>query len=481
MSDTLKDRTAKGMGWSLLDNLAGAGITFLVGLVLARLLSPSEYGILAIVMIFIAVSNSIVDSGFSSALVRKVKVSPLDYNTVFYFNLVVSAVLYVGLYFLSPFIADFFGQAILVPVTRVIGVVLVINGLAIIPRTIFVRSVNFKSQMLASLIASVASGVVGIGMALMDYGVWSLVGQLITRQLLLTVCLWWLSRWTPALEYSWESFRELFSFGSKLLVAGLIDTVYRHVVEFVIGKFYTTGELGQYTRADQFGNLVAGNMTSVIQRVSYPVLSSIQEEPERLLEGFRRVIKSSMLLSFAAMFGMAACARPMVLLLIGEKWLPSVYYLQILCLSASLYPLHAINLNILQVKGRSDLFLRLEVYKKLLGVGPILLGIFWGIVPMLWGGVVTSVLAFFLNSYYSDALLSYPSLMQVRDVAPTFCVSLVVAGCMWCVTLVPMAVYFQLAGQVLLGGGLALLLYEYFRPAEYLELKEIGLKLILRR
>lgn len=469
------------MGWSLLDNIAGSGITFLVGLVLARILSPSEYGVMAMITIFIAVSNSIVDSGFSNALIRKTDIKRIDYNTVFFFNLGVSAVLYLLLFSAAPFIADFFHEPLLVGITRVIGWVLIINGLAIIPRTIFVREVDFKSQTKASIIASVSSGVVGIGMALSGYGVWSLVGQQLSRQLLLTVFLWVFSKWRPVWEFSKQSFKEMFSFGSKLLLSGLLNTIYENIYALVIGRCYTPAQLGQYTRAQQFGIMVSANLTGVIQRVSYPVLSSIQNEPERLLSGYRKVIKSAMLISFAAMLGMAAVAKPMILLLIGEKWLPAVYYLQILCLAGMLYPLHAINLNILQVKGRSDLFLRLEIYKKILGIAPILVGVFWGIAPMLWMSVLNSCIAYWMNSYYSAELLSYPTLRQIKDIIPTFLVSLAVAAVMWSITLLPVSSVLQLILQIPTGIVLAVLSYERLRLEEYLEIKEMGLKMIRKR
>ena len=299
MTESLKNKTVKGVSWSFIDNLSSSGITFLVGLVLARLLTPSEYGIMAILTIFIAVSNSIVDSGFSNALIRKTDARRVDYNTVFLFNLLISGLLYVVLFLAAPAISRFFKEPLLVEVMRVIGWVLVINALAIIPRTLFVKEVNFKTQTKVSLIASISSGVIGIGMALAGLGVWSLVGQQLSRQLLNTLFLWIYCTWRPAWEFSMQSFKELFGFGSKLLLSGLLDTVFKEIYSLVIGRCYTSAQLGQYTRASQFNQIFSSNLTSVIQRVSYPVLSSIQNEPERLREAYRKVIKSTMLISFA--------------------------------------------------------------------------------------------------------------------------------------------------------------------------------------
>ena len=481
MVESLKTKTVKGVGWSFIDNLSSSGVSFLVGLVLARLLTPSEYGIMAIFTIFIAVSNSIVDSGFSNALIRKTDAKRVDYNTVFLFNLVVSGILYVVLFFVAPAISVFFKEPLLVEVMRVIGWVLVINALGIIPRTLFVKDVNFKTQTKVSLIASISSGVLGIGMAFCGMGVWSLVGQQLSRQLLNTLFLWIYCTWRPIWEFSVQSFRELFGFGSKLLLSGLLDTVFKEIYSLVIGRCYTSAQLGQYTRASQFNQIFSSNLTSVIQRVSYPVLSSIQDESERLREAYRKVIKSTMLISFACMLGLAAVAKPLLILLIGEKWLPAVGFLQIICFSGMLYPLHAINLNILQVKGRSDLFLKLEIVKKIIAVGPLILGVLFSIEYMLWGSVCTSFIAYFLNSYYSSNLMNYPTKEQIKDILPTFLVSFATAAAMWSLTLLSLSNWLLLPLQCLLGIILAVLIYERLHLPEYVEVKQLALSLLRRK
>lgn len=481
MTDSLRHKTIHGVGWSFIDNISSSGITFLVGLVLARLLTPEEYGIMAIIAIFIAVSNSIIDSGFSNALIRKTRIERIDYSTVFYFNLTVSILIYVLLYLAAPVISVFFKEPVLVEVIRIIGLVLIINALAIIPRTRFVRDVDFKTQTKVSLISSISSGVIGIGMALGGMGVWSLVGQQISRQFLNTLFLWVYSKWHPVWEFSMKSFKELFGFGSKLLFSGLLDTIYKNIYYIVIGRFYTSAQLGQYTRAEQFNMIFSSNLTSVVQRVSYPVLSSIQEEPERLREAYRKVIKITMLITFACMLGLAAVAKPLILILIGEKWLPAVYFLQIICFSGMLYPLHAINLNILQVKGRSDLFLKLEIIKKIIAVGPIVVGIYCGIEYMLWGSVFTSFIAYFLNSYYSARLIDYPTMDQLKDILPTFLTSFIVAFFMWCISLLDWSFYLLLPLQLFLGILLIAFIYEKVKLPEYLELKQLAVSLLKQK
>lgn len=273
----------------------------------------------------------------------------------------------------------------------------------------------------------------------------------------------------------------MFNFGYKLLLSGLIDTIYKNIYYIIIGRFYSSAQLGQYTRAEQFNTIFSSNLTTVVQRVSYPVLSSIQEEPERLREAYRRVIKLTMLVTFACMLGLAAVAKPLIVFLIGEKWLPAVGFLQIICFSGMLYPLHAINLNILQVKGRSDLFLKLEIIKKIIAVVPIVLGIFYGIEYMLWGSVFTSFIAYFLNSYYSAGLIHYSTKDQVKDVFPTFAVSLIVAAVMWSFSLLDVSVYIQLSIQITVGLILAFSFYEKLQLSEYLEAKRMLISLLFRK
>jgi teichuronic acid exporter len=479
--NSLKKKTVHGVSWSVIDNVASSGISFLVGIVLARILSPAEFGILGMITVFIAVSNSIVDSGFSNALIRKNDVKDIDYNTVFYFNLLLGCLLYLILFISANAISLFFKEPLLIPVIRVMGLVLIINAISIIQRTLLVKNVDFKTQTKVSLISSLTSGIVGIGMAVSGFGVWSLVGQQISKQLLNTIFLWVYSAWRPAKEFSRQSFNELFGFGSKLLVSGLIDTIYKNIYYLIIGKFYSAVQLGQYTRSEQFSMVFSSNLTSVVQRVSYPVLSSIQDEGERLKQAYRRVIKSTMLVTFACMLGLAAVAKPLILILIGEKWLPAVGFIQILCFAEMLYPLHAINLNMLQVKGRSDLFLKLEIIKKVIAILPISLGVFYGIEFMLLGSVFVSFLAYILNSYYSALLIDYSTWAQLKDILPTLVVSIIVSMVMWSITLLNYSIWITLPVQCILGFILGIIIYEIIKLPEYLELKEITFSVIKRK
>lgn len=473
MSEGLKQKTVKGTAWSFIDSIAGQGITFLVGLVLANILTPAEYGLIAIISIFIAVFNSIVDSGFSNALIRKNGVTDTDYNTIFIFNLGISIVLFLGLYVLAPFIGDFFNQIELVLLTRVMGIIVLINAFAIVQRTRLVKNIDFKTQTKVSVIASSVSGIIGILMAVNGYGVWSLVGQQISRQLLNTSLLWYFNRWMPRLEFSVKSFKEQFSFGWKLLVSSLIDTVWKQIYQIVIGRFYSPATLGQYERANQFNTIFSSNLTTIIQRVSYPVLSSIQNDNERMKSAYKRIIKITMYITFICMLGIAAIAKSMVLVLIGEKWLPSVEFLQIICFSGMQYPLHAINLNMLQVQGRSDLILKLEIVKKIIAIGPILLGVFINIKWMLIGSVITGLFAYYLNSYYSGKKMNYKMMEQVKDIIPSFIIALIMASVVYTMSYLDIQPFILLILQCSVGVLLTLILSILFKSQEYHELKSI--------
>lgn len=480
MSESLKKKTVRGTFWSAVDSISSQGVTFLVGLVLARLLTPHEYGLIGYIMILVAVFNSIVDSGFSNALIRKKDAGETDYSTAFIFNLAVSLVMVAAMVLVAVPFSRFFKEPQLVPLVRVMSVIVVINALALIQRTRLVKSVDFKTQTKASLISSVSSGAVGLAMAFGGLGVWSLVGQQISRQLINTVCLWILNRWTPSWRFSWSSFRELFGFGWKLLVSGLIDTVWKEIYQLVIGKFYSTSTLGQYTRGKQFSDIFSSNMTSIVQRVSYPVLSSIQDERERMREGYRKIIRTTMLASFVLLFGLSAVAESLLTVLIGPRWLEAAHYLQIICFAASLYPLHAINLNMLQVQGRSDLFLKLEIVKKIIAVGPLLLGIFIGIDWMLWGSLATSIIAYFLNARYSGTLIGYPIRAQIKDILPSFGVAAAMAACVWPLSLLSLRPVWTLLVQLCTGAAITIGLCEAFRLPEYLEMKDTALGFLRR-
>lgn len=473
MSQSLKNKTLKGTAWSAIDSISGQGVSFLVGIVLANILTPKEYGLIGILLIFIAVFNSIVDSGFSNALIRKTEANNKDYNTVFWVNMGISIMLFLAFFFSAPLIAQFFYQSELLSLTRVMACIIIINACAIIPRTILVKNIDFKLQTKISLISSIISGILGIALALLNFGVWALVAQQLSRQIINSGLLWIWIKFRPKFEFSKQSFKDLFGFGWKLMVSSLIDTTWKEIYQVVIGRCYSPATLGQYTRANQFGSIFSSNLTTIVQRVSYPALSTIQDDKIRLKEAYRRIIKATMLVTFSCMLGLAAIAQPMVLTLIGEKWLPSVPMLQIICFSLMLYPLHALNLNMLQVEGRSDLFLKLEIIKKIIAVGPILVGIFISIYWMLAASVVTGWFAYYLNAYYSGPFLKYGIWSQIKDILPSFGIALATAAVMFALSFLPIHHIAVLCIQLIVGSITLYFILETCGRPEYLELKEI--------
>lgn len=466
------------MGWSALENVTRLGVTFVVSIILARLLSPEEYGLIGILAIFIAIFNAIVDSGFTNALIRKQDATDTDYSTVFYTNLVLSVVLAAVLFFCARPISVFFERPELVSLTQVMSSVVIINALSIVQRVRTTKAIDFKTQTKITFISSIGSGVIGIGMAYMGYGVWALVGQQISNQLLSTIFFWIYNKWMPKLVFSWASFKEMWVFGSKLLSSSLIDTAWKEVYQVVIGKCYSPVTLGLYTRAKQFADLCSSNLTSVVQRVSYPVLSSIQDDRIRLKLAYQRVMKTTMLPTFVLMLGMAACAESMIQVLIGEQWLECVPMLQIICTYGMLYPLHALNLNMLQVQGRSDLFLKLEIIKKIIAIGPLLLGIFVDIYLMLAGSLLISLISYYLNAYYSGPFLNYSIKEQVKDILPSFGVAVAMAVPVFAMSFIPLNPSILLPLQIVAGAIITISICEVTKLPEYLELKGIAIPII---
>lgn len=476
MSDnSLKDKTVKGVGWSAADAFLGHGVTFIVGLVLARLLSPEEYGLIGIVTIFTTILLGFVDSGFSNALIRKQKVTDDDYNTMFIVNMTMSIVMCSMLYFAAPTIARFFSRPQLVSLVRVMGLILIFQALSIVQMTILSRKIDFKTKTKASVISAVISGVVGIVMAYMGFGVWSLVFQQLTRQMLYSVCLWMLNRWWPKFKFSNESFKYMWGFGWKLLLSGFLDRVWAQLYQAIVGKCYSPATLGQYTRSKEYASIFSSNLTTIVQRVSYPVISQVQDDKERMIAAYRRIIKTTMFITAVMMICLGAVAEPLIYCLIGPQWHQAATFLPLICISMSFYPLQAINLNMLQVQGRTDIFLYLEIVKKVLFVGPMCLGIFVDIYWMLVGGIIHCIICFFLNSYYTGKKLGYSSWMQVRDIIPSYGVAIVVALSVFFIKYLPISNWIILPIQILVGIMVFFIICETMKLSEYMEVKMIVL------
>ena len=469
----LKDKTIKGVGWSALDNVAQFGVTFIVSIVLARLLTPDDYGLIGIIGIVTAICNALVNGGFTNALIRKKDVTDADYNTSFITNLGVSTVLYAIVFFASPLIAAFFSREELVPLLRVLSLGIIIGALALVQQTRLTKRVDFKTQTIITFIASVCSGVIGIIMAYCGCGVWSLVAQSLSSQIIRTLLLWGHNKWIPELRFSSNSFHDLFGFGWKIMFSQLLDTIWKESYQVVVGKFYSPGTLGQYTRSKQFSQLFSPNLTAVIQRVTFPVLSEVQDDKEKMISGYRRIIKTTMFVTAISMFFLGSVSEPLLYCLIGPKWHDAAVYLPLICIAGSLYPLHAINLNMLQVQGRSDLYLILEIIKKIIAIAPLVVGALVGIIPMLYVNVITGIIAFFLNSYYTGKFLGYSSWTQLKDIAPSYGIASIVALSVWFLKYLPLSYWIVLPIQVMIGLLVLLMLCTFFKPQEYIEVLDI--------
>lgn len=478
---SLKDKTVKGVGWSAIDNASQHVVSFIVSIVLARILSPDDYGLLGIIAIFTVICNTLISGGFSDALLRRNNVSDNDYNTAFVINFVLSLILYFVVFICSPLIASFFGREELVSLTRVSSLTMIIGALAIVQQTRLTKRIDFKTQTKISLIASITSGLVGIIMALWGFGVWALVAQGIMSQTLRTVLLWIYNKWIPRLIFSYESFKELFGFGWKMMLVAFINSLWKELYQVIIGKYYNPATLGQYTRANQFSQLFSNNLTNVVQRVSFPVLSEIQDNKTRMVAAYRRIIKTTMFITAVTMFALGAVSEPLIYCLIGEKWHEASTYLPLICVSASLFPLHAINLNMLEIQGRSDLFLGIEIVKKIILLFPLYVGAVFGIMPMLWVSIGTNFIAFLLNSFFTGKMLGYSSWMQLKDVVPSYTVASIVAVSVWFLKDLPLSNWIILPMQVIVGIVVFFMVCKVSKIEEYHEVKELALSLINKK
>lgn len=413
-----KSQVKSGLIWSAIDSIGNQALNLMVSLVLANILGPTAYGLVAMMTIFVAVAGVFVNSGFNSALIRKVDRNESDYVTTFYFSFGMSLLFYSILYFTSVHIAEFYDQPELISLIKVVALVIVIDTFAIIPRTKLTIALNFKQQAKANLIALFASGSVALYMAYHGYGVWSLVAQQITKVTVSAIIFNVLTPWYPTTPFSKKSFETLFGFGSKLLVSGLIDTIYNNMYGLIIGKQFSASHLGIYNQANTLSSMPAMTITNVIQRVTYPMLSQIQNDVEKLEEAYLITLQIAAMVVFPVLLGLSIISDPLIRLLLGQRWLESAPLISILTIGMALYPIHAINLNFLQVKGRSDLFLKLEIIKKIIITIMLVITVPLGITAMCVGIVITSFIALIINTYYTGKLSKISQFRQLNALYP---------------------------------------------------------------
>lgn len=420
---SLREKGVKGFFWSSADKVGNHSLQFILGIILARLLSPSDYGLIGMITIFIALAQTFVDSGFTVGLIRQKEFKAEAYSTVFWYNLAVSVIFYLLLYIAAPYIAKFYSEPQLINLVRVICISIIILAIGSIQRTLYVKKMDFQTSAIINLVSILISGGVGIFLALKNYGVWALVVQNILKVSVVTMAFWFVSDFRPGLRFSSEIFRKLFSFGARLLGANLINTFFENIYLLVIGKIFSASGLGFYTRARQFQTITVGTFYSIISSVTFPMLSEVQDNNLRMTIMYRRLIRFSTLFIFPALTILGFTAPSLVKVLLTEKWMPAVPFIQILCLAGSLYPVHALNINILNVLGRSDLVLRLELAKKSILVLIIFITYRFGLLYLVWGQVIYSLIALVINTYYTGKVFGYGIKIQLRDISRSFYVS----------------------------------------------------------
>ena len=426
MPDDLKQKTISGVSWSFVEQILARGVNFIIGIILARLLSPSDYGLVGMLGIFIAISQLFIDGGLASALIQQKTPTEKDFSTVYIINLVMSVLLYVVLYCFAPVIANFYSQPLLQTLLRVLSLSLIIGSVASVQSTLLSIRIDFRTKTYISILSSILSGIIGIICAYNGLGVWALVIQTLTYSSANSILTLLFVRWIPKLSFSIDSFKRLFSFSSKILAASIISTIYDNAYPLVIGKRFTAADVGLYSRAGQFPGVANSTISGALTRVAFPMLSKIQDDDNRLLRVYEKYVQLACYIIFPILMGLCGCARPLISLLLTDKWVECVPLMQILCFGTITNVITKINLNLLYVKGRSDLVLRLEILKKSIAFGILFLSMLFNLKIMCIGQVIYAYIALYLNTYYTKDILGYGFRDQIKSVFPYFSLSLII-------------------------------------------------------
>lgn len=460
-------KTLNNFIWRFLERCGAQGVTFVVSIVLARLLDPNVYGTIALVTVFTTILQVFVDSGMGNALIQKKDADDLDFSSVFYFNITICGVLYAGMFLAAPLIAAFYKTPDLIPVIRVLSLMLIISGVKNVQHAYVSRHMMFKRFFFATLGGTIGAAIVGIGMAWAGFGVWALVCQTLFNATVDTIILWITVKWRPKLMFSLSRLKGLFSYGWKLLVSALIDVGYNDLRSLIIGKRYTSEDLAFYNRGKQFPNIIVTNINTSIDSVLLPTMSAQQDNRERVRAMTRRAIKTSTYIMAPFMMGLAVCAEPIVRILLTDKWLPCVPFLRIFCFTYAFYPIHTANLNAIRALGRSDWFLRLEIIKKVVGLTAVLITMWISVEAMAYSLIVTSILSQLINSWPNKKLLNYSYPEQLKDILPGLLMAAFMGVCVFFVQWLPLNEWLTLLIQVPFGaviyvGGSKLLHLESF-------------------
>ncbi|MFF5993403.1 lipopolysaccharide biosynthesis protein [Lysinibacillus sp. KU-BSD001] len=466
-NEIIKTKIITSLLWKLTERVGTQGIQFIVMIILARFLLPEDFGLIVVVTIFITIAGVIAQSGFNTALIQAKKIDKIDLSSVFYFNLLIAAILYFTLFILSPVIALFFQEPQLILILRILSISLFFSALNSIQQTIIARNMQFKKLFVSSLSGVIIAGLIGIIMAYSHFGIWSLVLQQLVFQFMVTVTLWYTVKWRPQFCFSIERLGRLFSFGWKLLLSALIDTIYSNIKSLLIGKLFSPTILGFYNRGEQFPSVLINNINGSILSVMFPVLSSQQDNVTRMKEMMRRAIVTSSFIVFPMMVGLAVIAEPLVKVLLTEKWLPAAPFLQLFCAIYALWPIHTANLQAINALGRSDIFLKLEIIKKLLGIFILIISVPYGVYAMAMGGVVGGIISSFLNAYPNIILLNYSMKEQLSDIYPSFLISSIMGGIIYTIKWINFSDIATVVIQVVFGVILYIGLAKLFRLESY--------------
>ena len=468
MADITKKSVLGNFIWRFAERCGAQLVTFIVSIVLARILDPKDYGTIALVTVFTTILQVFVDSGLGTALIQKKNADDLDFSSVFYFNFIVCIILYVGMFIAAPYIALFYKDTTLTPVIRVISLTIVISGVKGIQQAYVSKNMLFKRFFFSTIGGTIFSAVLGIAMAYMGYGVWALVAQQLSNTAIDTLILWLTVKWRPKKMFSYERLKGLFSFGWKLLISSLLDTAYNNLRNLIIGKLYSSSDLAFYNQGEKFPKVIVMNINASIDSVLLPTMSIEQDNPERIKQMTRRAIKTSTYVMAPLMMGLAFCAEPIVRLVLTDKWIFCIPFLRIFCITYMFWPVHTANLNAINAMGRSDWFLRLEIIKKIVGLAILLSTMWFGVMAMAYSLLLSSVLSQIINSWPNRKLLKYGYLEQVRDFAPGILLAVLMGICVHFVEYMSLPMIVTLVIQIVLGAiiyivGSAILKLEEFQ------------------
>ncbi len=452
--EDVKKKTTTNFIWKFAERCGAQGVTFIVGIILARLLEPEDYGTIALITVFITLMNVFVDSGMGNALIRKKDADDLDFSSVFYFNMVMCLALYALMFFLAPLIASFYEDDSIVPLIRVLSLTIVISGVRSIQNAYVSKNMLFKKFFYCTIGATIGAAAVGIGMAYAGYGVWALVGQQLFNTLIGTVILWVIVKWRPKWMFSFARLKELFSFGWKLLVSSLIEVLYQDIRQLIIGKKYSSEDLAYYNKGEQFPKLIVANVNTSIDGVLFPTMAKVQDDSARLKQMTRRSIRLSTYIMAPLMIGLAVCAEPIILLLLTEKWLFCVPFMRIFCITYLFYPIHTANLNAIKVLGRSDYFLKLEIAKKIVGFSLILTTMWISVEAMAYSLIVATLASSFINAFPNKKLLKYSWGEQMKDILPNILLACVMGLPVFFMSYLPLPTILVLILQVIVGASI---------------------------